>query len=135
MDLRKILMILHIKKKLFGSKLKVIVFCTSVAFIVIPYLYFSFRFDYAGGSHRIIPTAVDRTLVGHYLVYYKTTVLTKDQDEGTYYILRRDKAIADQIQNAMVRGQEIVVFYDRWIGFKGVTSPHTSPIIRVEVVQ
>lgn len=92
-----------------------------------------FRFDYAAGSHRIIPTAVDTDLWGNYQVYFKTSVLTQNTEESFYYIDKSRPDIAEQIQEAILTEQTIVVYYERYIGFKGLTAPRESPIVKVEI--
>jgi hypothetical protein len=92
------------------------------------------RFDYAAGSHRIIPTAVDTDFWGNYKVYFRTTEFTRNNEEDHYFVERGNTIIADQIREAIRNNQEIVVYYERYIGFKGITAPRSSPIVRIEVI-
>ena len=102
--------------------------------ILVTLLSASWRFDYAGGSHRIIPTAVDTDFWGNFQVYFKTSALTQNQEEDYYYVHKRNRQVAEQIRDAILKNQEIMVYYDRYIGFKGPTSPKSSPIVRVEYI-
>lgn len=94
-----------------------------------------FRFDFAGGTHRITPTAVDTDLWGNYKVYYKTSDFTHNATEDFYYINKEDKYLADQAGRAITSKNEIIVYYDRYIGYKGFTAPKTSPIVRIETIR
>ena len=102
--------------------------------VVLVYSFFAFRFDYQGGSHKIYPTAVDNDFWGNYKVYYKTTLLTREEDEGIYYISRGRKDIRDKVRRAIMENNPIVVHYDRYIGIKGLLAPKESPIIRVDII-
>lgn len=93
------------------------------------------RFDFAGGSHRIVPTAMDTDIWGNYKVYYKTSDFTHNRNEDFYYIDKGDKDLADLTSQNIVNSREMVVYYDRYIGWKGFTAPKTSPIIRIETVK
>ena len=42
--------------------------------------------DFAAGSHRITPTAIDTDMFGNYKVYYKTSAYTQNSQEDFYYI-------------------------------------------------
>jgi hypothetical protein len=97
--------------------------------------YLTFRFDFAGGSHRITPTAVDTDLWGNYMVYFRTSDFTQNSEEAFYYIARGNTALAEQVQEAVLNEDIIMVFYERYIGFKGIRAPRTAPIVRIEVIQ
>lgn len=90
--------------------------------------------DFAAGSHRITPTAIDRDMFGNYKVYYKTSQYTQNQDEDYYYIKKEDTELAEQMQQYITEGKEVIVYYDEWVGFKGFTAPSESPIIRIEEI-
>lgn len=111
----------------------------AIVLIVIAACVFNFanpiRFDYAGGSHRIIPTAVDTDFWGNYKVYFKTSEFTQNKNEDCYYIEKGQDAIAAQVNDAVASGKELVVYYDRYMGWKGFTAPKTSPIIKVETIR
>ena len=106
-----------------------------VVVLVIVLAVLSFRFDYAAGTHRIIPTAVDTDLWGNYQVYFRITDFTGTEADEFYYIRKKDSEIARQVQTAIANNQEIVIYYDRYIGFKGPTAPKSSPITRVEIIR
>ena len=93
------------------------------------------RFDPAAGSHKIIPTAVDTDFFGNYQVYYRTTEFTKDSEEPFYYIDKENTALADEVRECIKAGQTIMVYYDRYVGLKGITAPAESPIVRIEVIE
>lgn len=94
------------------------------------------RFDFAAGSHRIIPTAIDTNFWGHYRVYFRGAhdVFQADRDEDHYYILSGNTELVEQVRQAMINNQEIIVFYQRWVGFKPIGSPQTGPIYRIEII-
>ena len=39
------------------------------------------------------------------------------------------------MQECIKNGDTIMVYYDKWIGFKGVTAPSTSPITKIEILE
>lgn len=34
----------------------------------------------------------------------------------------------------VAEGKEVVVYYDKWVGFKGISAPGTSPITKIEEI-
>ena len=92
----------------------------------------TFRFDYAGGTHRIIPTAIDNDFWGNYKVYYRTSIMTQNQNEDHYFIARNNTYLAEMMREAIRNNQEVIVTYERYIGFKGFTAPESSPITNIE---
>lgn len=92
-------------------------------------------FDFASGSHRIIPTAVDNDIWGNYKVYYRTTEYTKNSEEDFYYIDKNNTEIAEEMKEYIKQGKEVIVYYDKYVGFKGFTAPSESPIIKIELVE
>lgn len=115
--------------------------CAFVFIIVAPVIFSigailgGLHFDFASGSHRIIPTAVDNDMWGNYKVYYRTTEYTKNSEEDYYYIDKNNAELADEMRNYIKQGKEVIVYYDKYIGFKGFTSPINSPIVRIEVIE
>jgi hypothetical protein len=93
------------------------------------------RCDFASGSHRITPTAVDKDFWGNYKVYYKTADFTKNSEEDYYYIEKKDKELAAQMRECIEKGQTVIVYYGTYVGMKGLSSPQTSPINRIEVIE
>lgn len=89
--------------------------------------------DFQSGSHRITPTAIDNDMWGNYKVYYKTSEYTKDAEESYYYIDKNNKEVADQMAEYIKQGKTVIVYYDKYVGFKGMSAPDTSPIVRIEV--
>ena len=92
------------------------------------------KFDYAAGTHRIIPTAVDSDIWGNYKVYYKTSDFTQNKNDSYYYIDKDRHDLAAEIDDAISAGDEIVTHYDKYIGWKGFTAPASSPITKIERV-
>lgn len=95
------------------------------------------RVDFAGGSHAIIPTAVDETFWGHYRVYFRSPhdQFSRDQEEQWYYIHSRDSELAEQMRQHMLSGETVLVFYSRYVGLFGMGAPSSAPIDRIEIVE
>ena len=94
-----------------------------------------FRFDFTGGTHRITPTAVDTDIWGNYKVYFKTSDLTLNNGEDFYYIQKGDKELIDYMERAIVEKNEVVIYYDRYVGYKGFMAPKTSPIVKIDTIK
>lgn len=90
--------------------------------------------DFASGSHRITPTAVDSDMWGNYKVYYRTSQYTQNSQEDYYYIDRDNSELAEQMKKYVSEGVEVIVYYDKYIGFKGFMNPSSSPIVKIEIV-
>ena len=91
--------------------------------------------DFASGSHRIIPTAVDNDMWGNYKVYYRTTEYTKNSEEDYYYIDKSNTELAEQMRAYIKQGKEVIVYYEKYVGFKGFTAPRQAPITKIEVIE
>ena len=89
------------------------------------------RLDYSSGQHSIIPTAIDTDFWGNYRLYYKTTIVESNSSESYYYIEKDREDLVEIISECIKNKEEVVVYYDRWVGFKGIGSPETSPIIKI----
>lgn len=87
------------------------------------------------GSHRIIPTAVDTDFFGNYKVYYRTTEYTKNQEEDYYYIEKNNEELVEQLRECIKQNKTVIVYYDKWVGFKGITAPTEAPITKIEVIE
>lgn len=96
---------------------------------------YGFKLDFASGSHRITPTSIDTDMWGNYRVYYKTSEYTKDTEESYYYIDKENTEIKEQMEECIKNEETIMIYYDKYVGFKGITAPDTSPIIRIEVLE
>lgn len=94
-----------------------------------------FHLDYQSGSHKIIPTAVDNDMFGNYKVYYRTTEYTKNSEEDYYYIDKNNTELAEQMREYIKQGKDVIVYYDKYIGFKGFTAPSSSPITKIEPLE
>ena len=95
----------------------------------------SLKLDFASGQHRITPTSIDRDMWGNYKVYYKTSEYTQNSQEDYYYIEKDNTELKEQMEECIKNGDTVIVYYDEWVGFKGVTAPDTSPITRIEVLE
>lgn len=124
----------YVDTELIGLIVKFIVFLLIIGFIATA-IFGNLCLDYAAGSHRITPTAVDTDMFGNYKVYYKTSQYTQNNQEDYYYIQKEDTELAEQMKEYVSEGKEVIVYYDQWVGFKGFTAPSTSPIIRIEEVK
>lgn len=96
---------------------------------------FSIRLDFASGQHRITPTSIDTDFWGNYRVYYKTSEYTKDSEESYYYIDKDNIEIKEQIEECIKNQETIMIYYEKYVGFKGITAPDTSPITKIEVLE
>lgn len=124
----------YVDTELVGLIVKFIVFLLIIGFIATA-IFGNLCLDYAAGSHRITPTAVDTDMFGNYKVYYKTSQYTQNNQEDYYYIQKEDTELAEQMKEYVAEGKEVIVYYDQWVGFKGFTAPSTSPIVRIEEVK
>lgn len=124
----------YVDTELIGLIVKFIVFLLIIGFIATA-IFGNLCLDYAAGSHRITPTAVDTDMFGNYKVYYKTSQYTQNNQEDYYYIQKEDTELAEQMKEYVSEGKEVIVYYDQWVGFKGFTAPSTSPIIKIEEVK
>lgn len=96
---------------------------------------FSLRLDFESGQHRITPTAIDTDIWGNYKVYFKTSEYTQNADEDYYYIDKDNIELKEQMEEYIRNGDTVIVYYDKWVGFKGISAPGTSPIIKIEVLE
>lgn len=95
---------------------------------------FSLKLDFASGQHRITPTSIDTDMWGNYKVYYRTSNYTQNNQEDYYYIKKEDTELAEKMKEYVAEGKEVVVYYDKWVGFKGISAPGTSPITKIEEI-
>lgn len=124
----------YVDTELVGAIIKFIIFLLIVGFIIAA-IFGNLCLDYAAGNHRITPTAVDTDYFGNYKVYYKTSQYTQNDQEDYYYIQKEDTELAEQMKKYVSEGKEVIVYYDKWVGFKGFTAPSQSPIIKIEEVK
>ncbi len=124
----------YINIDIIGGCLKAIILIVIIIGILIA-IFGNLCFDFEAGSHKIIPTAVDTDFWGNYKVYYRTTEYTKNSEEDYYYIEKGNKELAEEMQNYIKQGKEVIVYYEKWIGFKGLGAPSESPIIRIEPIE
>lgn len=96
---------------------------------------FSLRLDFASGQHRITPTSIDTDMWGNYKVYFKTSEYTQNSNEDYYYIEKGNEELKNQMEECIKKGETVMVYYDKWVGFKGITAPDTSPIIKIEILE
>lgn len=93
------------------------------------------RLDFESGSHKIIPTAVDQDMCGNYKVYFRTTEYTKNNEEDFYYIDKNNTELAEEIRECIKNEQTIIVYYDKYVGWKGITAPSEAPITKIELIE
>lgn len=96
---------------------------------------FSLRLDFASGQHRITPTSIDTDMWGNFKVYFKTSEYTQNANEDYYYIDKDNTELKEQMEECIKNGDTVMVYYDKWIGFKGITAPDTSPITKIEILE
>lgn len=95
---------------------------------------FGLRLDFASGQHRITPTSIDTDIWGNYKIYFKTSEYTQNSQEDYYYIDKNNTDLKEQMEECIKNGDTVMVYYDKWVGFKGITAPDTSPITKIEVL-
>lgn len=117
------------------TKQRILIIAAFIGIVAIFATISAFRWDFAGGSHRILPTAVDTDMWGNYKVYYRTTDFTKDEEESHYWISKGDNELADQMRDCVKQGEFIMVYYDSYWGLKGWTAPESAPITRIEIIK
>lgn len=103
--------------------------------LIICMFVFGLHLDFASGSHRIKPTAVDTDMFGNYKVYFKTTEYEKNSQEDYYYIDKNNINLVNEVREIIKEGKEIIVYYDKYVGFYGFGSPDTAPITKVEIIE
>ena len=64
-----------------------------------------------------------------------TSDFKKMRVKDYYYIDKNNTELKDQMQECIKNGDTIMVYYDKWVGFKGLTSPDTSPITKIEILE
>jgi len=106
-----------------------------VAIVVIVLVACTLRFDFKAGSHKITPTAMDKTLSGHYQVYYKTSEYTRESEESYYYIEKDNIELQNQMIDAIKENKTVMIYYDTYVGFKGFLAPETAPITHIEILE
>lgn len=106
-----------------------------VLFVGFIYVTGSVRLDYGEGSHMIQPTAIDKTMYGHYKVYYRTSAYTQNSQEDYYFIDKDRSDLAEQMQKYIKNKDTVMVYYEKFVGWKGFTAPDSSPIIKIEIVE
>lgn len=121
------------KKGITETIVTVVITILIILFFIIAWLG-NLCLDFASGSHRITPTAVDSDMWGNYKVYYRTSQYTQNSQEDYYYIHRENQELAEQMKEYVSEGLEVIVYYDKYIGFKGFTNPSSSPIVKIEIV-
>lgn len=124
----------YIDGEIVGGVIFIVIVVSIIGFFIAA-IFGNLCLDFAAGSHRIIPTAVDNDMWGNYKVYYRTTEYTKNSEEDYYYIDKNNTELAEEMKEYIKQGKEVIVYYDKWVGFKGFTAPSTSPITRIEVLE
>ena len=124
----------YVDLELIGGIIFIVIVLSIIVFFIAA-IFGNLCLDFAAGSHRITPTAVDTDIWGNYKVYYKTSEYTQNSQEDYYYIKKEDTELAEQMKEYVSEGKEVVVYYDEWVGFKGFTNPSEAPITKIEVIE
>lgn len=124
----------YIDGELIGSVIFIIA-CILIVGLFIAAFLGNLCLDFAAGSHRITPTAIDTDMWGNYKVYFKTSEYTQNSQEDYYYIKKEDTELAEQMREYIIEGKEVLVYYDEWVGFKGFTNPSEAPITKIEKIE
>lgn len=124
----------YVDWELVGGVIFIVIVLSIIGFFIAAF-FGNLCLDFAAGSHRITPTAVDTDIWGNYKVYYKTSEYTQNSQEDYYYIKKEDTELAEQMKEYVSEGKEVVVYYDEWVGFKGFTNPSEAPITKIEVIE
>ena len=117
---------------LLGGFILILVGAIIILFCVV---LFSLRLDFASGQHRITPTSIDTDIWGNYKVYFKTSEYTQNANEDYYYIDKDNTELKEQMEEYIKNGDTVMIYYDKWVGFKGITAPVTSPITKIEILK
>lgn len=96
---------------------------------------FSLRLDFESGQHRITPTSIDTDMFGNYKVYFKTSEYTQNLQENYYYIDKNNTELKEQMEECIKNGNIVMVYYDKYVGFKGISAPTSSPITKIEILE
>lgn len=91
--------------------------------------------DFASGQHRITPTSIDTDMWGNYKVYFKTSEYTQNSQENYYYIDKNNTELKEQMEECIKNGNIVMVYYDKYVGFKGISAPTSSPITKIEILE
>lgn len=124
----------YVDLELIGGIIFIVIVLSIIVFFIAA-IFGNLCLDFAAGSHRITPTAVDTDIWGNYKVYYKTSEYTQNSQEDYYYIKKEDTELAEQMKEYVSEGKEVVVYYDEWVGFKGFTNPSEAPITKIEKIE
>lgn len=95
----------------------------------------SLRLDFASGQHKITPTSIDTDMWGNYKVYFKTSEYTQNSNEDYYYIEKGNEELKNQMEECIKNNETVMVYYDKWVGFKGISAPDTAPITKIEILE
>ena len=124
----------YVDWELVGGVIFIVIVLSIIGFFIAAF-FFIFCLDFAAGSHRITPTAVDTDMWGNYKVYFKTSEYTQNANEDYYYIDKDNTELKEQMEECIKNGDTVMVYYDKWVGFKGITAPDTSPITKIEILK
>lgn len=96
---------------------------------------FSLRLDFESGQHRITPTSIDTDIWGNYKVYFKTSEYTQNSQEDYYYIDKNNTELKEQMEECIKNGNTVMAYYDKYVGFKSISAPKSSPITKIEILE
>ena len=112
-----------------------VIILISSLIILFTIIILNLRLDYAKGQHKITPTAIDNDFWGNYKVYFKTSEYTQNNNEDFYYIEKGNEELKKQMEECIKNEKTVIVYYDKWVGFKDIGAPETAPIIKIEVLE
>lgn len=124
----------YVDLELIGGVIFIVIVLSIIGFLIAAF-FGNLCLDFAAGSHKITPTAIDTDMWGNYKVYFKTSEYTQNSQEDYYYIDRDNTELKEQMEECIKNGDTVMVYYDKWVGFKGITAPGTSPIIKIEILE
>ena len=84
------------------GEIAILVISIAVIIFFITAFFGNLCLDFAAGSHRLIPTAIDTDIWGNYKVYYRTSEYTQNNQEDFYYIQKEDKELAEKMRECIV---------------------------------
>lgn len=123
----------RLRKKKWNRKLIrlfIVLLLFMVGFIAYTGTYFDLRF----GKDIIRPTSISRDIWGNYKIHFDSDMASNDRFEGFYYIDANQSWLAGEVNDAIKSNRDIVIYYDSYIGWKGLMAPETSPIIMVKII-
>ena len=57
------------------------------------------------------------------------------KNNNYYYIDKNNTELKEQMEECIKNGNTVMVYYDKYIGFKGISAPTSSPITKIEILE